>query len=64
MSENDPIEDEINEAIEASDKRLNESVKAKVAKTETETKDFDNMSYEETIKTYEKKLDEEIEDAY
>ncbi len=59
MSENDTIEDEINEAIEASTKKPEKSVKI-----ETETKDFDNMSYDETIKTYEKKLDEEIEDAY
>lgn len=52
MSENDEIKEVLDEN------------KDKHAKVETKTTETETMSFEETIKTYEKKLDEEIEDAY
>lgn len=52
MSENDEVKEILKEVEDKPDK-------VEIKTTETET-----MSFEETIKTYEKKLDDEIEDAY
>lgn len=58
MSENDENID----ALASVDEEI--PVKKDAQFKEIETKDLDNMTYEETIKVYEKKLDEETEEHW